>query len=78
MQMACHYVILILLKFSQVSDTRNFLEIRVHIQRLKEKNITTLGTWVCGHTELEPNELADKHANLATEKAKYCLRQAST
>ncbi len=58
--------------------TSTICEIRLHIQRLEEKNITTLGKWVCGHAELEPNELADKHAKLAPEKARYCSRQAST
>ncbi len=53
-------------------------EIRAHIRRLEEKNITTLGTWVCGHAELEPHELANKHAKLAAEKARDCSRQAST
>ncbi len=54
------------------------VRIRVHIQRLEKKNMTTLGTWVCGHAELEPNELADKNAKLAAEKARYCSRQDST
>ncbi len=50
------------------NHTSTISEIRAHIRRLEEKNITTLGTWVCGHAELEPNELADKHAKLAAEK----------
>ncbi len=53
-------------------------EFRAHIWRLEEKNITTLGTWICSHAELEPNELADKHAKPAAEEARECSRQSST
>ncbi len=60
------------------NHTSTISEIRAHIRRLVEKNITTLSTWVCCHSELEPNELADKHAKLAAEKARDCSRQAST
>ncbi len=50
-----------------LNHTSTISEIRKHIRRLKEKNITTVGTWVCSHAEVEPNELADKHAKLAAE-----------
>ncbi len=60
------------------NHTSTISEIRAHISRLEEKNITTLDTWICGHAELEPNDLADKHAKLAAEEARECSHQSST
>ncbi len=60
------------------NHTSTISEIRAHISGLEEKNITTLGTWICGHAELEPNELADKHARLAAEEAREYSHQSST
>ncbi len=51
------------------------LQIQVHVE---EKNITTHGTWISIHAELEPNELADKHTKLAAEEARECSCQSST
>ncbi len=47
------------------------LQTRRNLQKLEEKGTSTIATWVCGHPEIQENDLADTHAKIAATEASF-------
>ncbi len=47
------------------------LQTKRNLQKLEEKGTSTIATCVCGHAEIQENDLADTHAKIAATEASF-------
>ncbi len=65
-----------LLTFSTSERSKNYTELTLQTGRnlqtkLVEKGTSTIATWVCGHAEIQENDLADTYAKIAATEASF-------